>query len=364
MSILVINAGSSSIKYALFHSTSLKLVTKGKIEEIKDFKEAFIKLEWVLWDLNIDLRTIDAIAHRVVHGGEKFIKPTLITPNVIDELKKLIPLAPLHNPANINGIEVCLNFAKGVKNYAIFDTSFHQSMPPHSYLYAIDTKYHKEHSIRRYGFHGISHHYVAKEAANILGKKLEELNLITFHIGNGASVTAIKKGKSYDTSMGMTPLEGLMMGSRCGDLDPMIVGYMAKELNLSIDEVENILNKKSGLLAIAKSSDMREILSSSSKEATLAVDIYVHRLKKYLGAYSAMLNPLDAIVFTGGIGENSHAIRSKLLSDLNHIGIEFDETKTSSNMIHKDSSRVKLLVIKTDEEYQIAQYVKELLPRL
>lgn len=360
MSILVINAGSSSIKYALFNTTSLELVTKGKIEEIKDFKEAFLKLEWILWDLNIDLRTIDAIAHRVVHGGERFKQTTLITQDVIDELKKLIPLAPLHNPANIDGIEVSLNFAKGVKNYAIFDTSFHQSMPPHSYLYAIDIKYYKEHNIRRYGFHGISHHYVAQKAADILGKKLEELNLITFHIGNGASVTAIKNGKSYDTSMGMTPLEGLVMGSRCGDLDPMIVGYMARELQIGIDEVEEILNKKSGLLAMAKSSDMREVLSSSTMEASLAVDIYVHRLKKYLGAYCAMLNPLHAIIFTGGIGENSHIIRAKLLGNLEHMGIEFDETKTSQ-ILHKDSSRVKLLVIKTDEEYQMAKYVKELI---
>lgn len=359
MRVLVINAGSSSIKYALFED--LTLITRGKIEEIKDFGEAFTALEWRLWEMGVDLRKLDAIAHRVVHGGEKFRFTTLITPEVLEALRVVSHLAPLHNPANIKGIEVALALASSVKNYAVFDTAFHHTMPASSYLYAIDPAYCRNLGVRRYGFHGISHHFVSSEASKLLGKI--EPNLITFHIGNGASVCAIKGGKSFDTSMGFTPLEGLVMGSRSGDLDPMIVGFLMRSLDLSIDELEQLLNKKSGLLALTGSSDMRKILTSDDGRATLALEIYSHRLRKYLGAYTALLNPLDAVVFTGGIGENSSHIRAMVLEDLEHIGIELDSSANEQNSttISKLASRVKVLVIPTNEELQMAKYIKDVL---
>ncbi len=335
--ILVINAGSSSIKYKIFELKTLRVIQQGLIEEVKNHHQAFKDLQ----DGIIDFEKLRAIGHRVVHGGEHFSEPVLIDAKVIETIKSLTPLAPLHNPANLEGIYAAQNLAPNIPHIAVFDTAFHQSVPPYSYRYPLPNELYERLHVRRYGFHGTSHHYVASEASKILQKPLKELNLITLHIGNGVSACAIEKGKSIDTSMGMTPLEGLMMGTRSGSIDPAIVAYLMREGGYGIDEVDTLLNKKSGLLGIAGESDMRTILASKSQEASLAVDMFTHRLKKQVGAYMAILESVDALIFTGGIGENSEQIRT-----LTCKGLEKFHFKT--------------LVIATDEELQIALHVKEL----
>jgi acetate kinase len=302
----------------------------------------------------------------VVHGGERFHEPALIDDALLDEITALIPLAPLHNPANLSGIHAARRIAPNVKNFAIFDTAFHQSMPDYAYRYPLPHDLYESYHIRRYGFHGTSHHYVSDKATDLLGKPLESLNLITFHIGNGVSSCAIEKGKSIDTSMGMTPLEGLMMGTRSGSIDPSIVGYLMHEKKMTIEEVETLLNKKSGLLAIAGTNDLRTILDAKERgdaNATLAIEMFVYRLKKQLGAYMATMRGVDAIVFTGGIGEHSSYVREAVFSGLEHLGICIDTVKNSMNSsrIDDEHSCVALLVIPTDEEYQIALYVQQLL---
>ncbi len=363
MSIIVINAGSSSIKYSVYKAKSLELIDHGLIEEVSDYHDAFIQMEKDLVRHNINLREIEGFAHRVVHGGEKFHEPVIINDEVIREITHLIPLAPLHNPANLEGIIAARNIAPKVPHIAIFDTSFHQKMPEYAYRYPIAHDLYKNYHIRRYGFHGTSHDYVSQKGSEWLGKPIDELNLITFHIGNGVSACAIAKGISIDTSMGMTPLEGLMMGTRSGSIDPSIIGYLMREKGLTINEVEVLLNKQSGLKAIAGTNDLRTIIhakESGDINATLAIEMFCYRLRKQLGEYMAILGGVNAVIFTGGIGEHSPLVRNEVCSTLDHLGIRIDETLNQSNStaIHHEESKVQLLVIPTDEEYQMAFYAQ------
>lgn len=304
---------------------------------------------------------IDAIGHRVVHGGEYFNQSVLIDDSVIRKLEKLIPLAPLHNPAHILGIKICLELMPGKPNVAVFDTAFHQSMPACNYMYAIPYEDYTEHKVRKYGFHGTSHSYVSQEAAKLLNKK--DSKVIVCHLGNGSSICAVKEGKSMDTSMGLTPLEGLMMGTRCGDLDPAVLAYLMEKKNMSANEVVDYLNKKSGLLGVSGiSSDLREIMEASAKgdtRASLAIDIQCNRIKKYICSYAGVMGGVDAICFTAGIGENADLIREKVCSGLEFMGIEIDKEKnkirnSNTREISTDTSKVKIFVIPTNEEFVIA----------
>jgi len=299
----------------------------------------------------------------VVHGGEEFRKPTLIDKKVIDTIRRLSPLAPLHNPANLLGIEVAMQSAPQVPQVAVFDTAFHQSIPVHAFRYALPEELYEAHQVRRYGFHGTSHHYVAGQAAVFMDRPLDSLNLITLHLGNGASAAAVKKGISIDTSMGMTPLEGLIMGTRCGDIDPAIIFYLKRKTGLARDEVEAILNKDSGLKGICGVNDMRQIealAGSGNARAQLAIEMFCYRIKKYIGAYLAVLGELDALVFTAGIGEKSPLIRAGACGGLSHLGIEIDPEKNNRKSkkafeIQKQGSAIKILVIPTNEELEIAE---------
>lgn len=366
MSLLIINAGSSSIKYTLYEYKTLALIDHGLIEEISDHHEGFEMMRTQLQLHNIDIAQIEAIGHRVVHGGERFHAPTLIDDELLEEIRALSPLAPLHNPANLEGIIAARQIAPYAFHIAVFDTAFHQSIPEHAYLYPLPTRVYEAYRVRRYGFHGISHSYVAAQAAKMLQIPLESLNLITFHIGNGVSACAIEKGKSIDTSMGMTPLDGLMMGSRSGSIDPGIITYLMRQASMSPEQIDAMLNKQSGLLGIAGTNDMRIIIDAADggeSYARLAIEMFAYRLKKQLGAYMVTMSHIDAVVFTGGIGEHSARIRAMMGMGLEHLGIVLDEAKNSANetMIHHDSSAVDLLVIHTDEEMQIALEVKRVL---
>jgi len=325
---------------------------------IKDHHEGLKKIISLLRELSIlkELSVVDAIGHRVVHGGEKFHSAVLINEDVIKEIENLIPLAPLHNAANLEGILVARKKAPLVKQIAVFDTAFHFHMPKEAYLYALPYEMYEKHKIRRYGFHGTSHAFILKQTALELKKDVKELNIITLHLGNGASACAIEKGISIDTSMGFTPLEGLVMGTRSGDVDPAILIYMQRVLGLSVDEVDAVLNKKSGLLGICGENDVRTIIDSDDEKAKLALNIMIRRIKKYIGSYMALLGSVDAIVFSGGIGENSSYIREKVLENL-PCGIKMDKFANEANatFISNPKSEIKFLVIKTDEELEIAQ---------
>ncbi|MGB5966158.1 MAG: acetate kinase [Sulfurimonadaceae bacterium] len=386
MKILVLNAGSSSLKWKLFAIENTTVIASGLIEGILEerglfhlnFQDKELKSEQTIMDHNeaftllfkalkteniIDIKhDLDAIGHRVVHGGEKFIKPTLIENNVLTELRTLSPLAPLHNPANILGIEITSRVAPHIPNIAVFDTAFHHSMPEYAYLYALPTALYKEHHIRRYGFHGTSHHYVALAAARIHNTPLEELNLITLHLGNGASACAIKNGKSVDTSMGFTPLEGLIMGTRSGDLDPAIITYLMEKESTTAKEIDTLLNRESGLKGICQENDLRTIIqraSNDDRQAQLALEMFAYRIKKYIGSYIAVLGKVDAIVFTGGIGEHADLVRLMVLDGLDEaFGIVLDKKRNAGNeagSIHQKESKVKLFIIPTNEELAIAQ---------
>lgn len=389
MKILVINSGSSSIKYQLFDMTAALVLASGLIERIGEpralhrhidnrgggdeteskhaiatHRDGLLEIGKVLRENGVvyDLSELSAIGHRVVHGGEYFREPTLIDDDVVGRIREMIPLAPLHNPANLMGIEVALQAAPDTPQVAVFDTAFHHSIPQHAWRYALPDKLYSELHIRRYGFHGTSHRYVAKQAAQQLGKPLSSLNLITLHLGNGASAAAISQGRSVDTSMGMTPLEGLIMGTRCGDIDPAIHFYLGREAGLSNEEVENLLNKESGLKGICGSNDMREVhrlADAGDERARLALQMYCYRIKKYIGAYYAVLGHLDAVVFTGGIGENDAWTRAQSCAGMTALGIDIDSEKNlrhgkSAFDISSDSSAVSILVIPTDEELEIA----------
>ncbi len=320
--------------------------------------------------LLINVADLSAIGHRVVHGGESFHQPTLIDEQVLASIRKMIPLAPLHNPANLMGIELMLQLADNVPQVAVFDTAYHQTIPEHAFLYALPLELYEQASIRRYGFHGTSHYYVAKQAAEFLDKPLNSLNLITLHLGNGGSVSAIKQGESIDTSMGMTPLEGLIMGTRSGDIDPAIPFYLNQNKDMSSEDVNDLLNKQSGLKGICGENDMRAIhamADDGDKKAKLALEMYCYRIKKYIGAYYAVLGRIDALVFTGGIGENDCRIRERICTGLDILGISIDLNKNVRHgkqvvNIKNSQSALDILVIPTNEELEIAmqsmRYVK------
>jgi acetate kinase len=391
MKVLVINSGSSSIKYQLFDMSDKTVLAKGLLEQIGEAESRLthrsltrvgdsvevtrkqpvtnhqVGFQLIGDVLNqsgavVDSSELFGIGHRVVHGGEAFQTPALIDEKVVTAIRALIPLAPLHNPANLAGIEVALKFAPRVPQVAVFDTAFHQSVPPQAFRYALPNDLYRDHNVRRYGFHGTSHFYVAKQAAGHLKRALASLNLITLHLGNGASVTAIANGKSVDTSMGMTPLEGLIMGTRSGDIDPAIIFYLGRQTGLAPDEIESLLNKNSGLKGICGLNDMRAIAQSAAEgdaSARLAIEMYCYRIKKYIGAYHAVLGEVDALVFTGGIGENAADIRLRSCEGLSCFGIEVDAKRNqlkskTSGAIQSDRSRVKILVVPTDEELEIA----------
>jgi len=386
MKILVLNSGSSSIKYALFTMQNQQSLITGVIEciaepesihrycyaqksqsktlAIENHQQGLQAIFDVLTALAVINQASDlyCIGHRVVHGGEQFCQPTLVNPQVLDEIKKMVPLAPLHNPANIIGIEAASAYAEGVPQVVVFDTAFHQTIPDYAYQYAVPRAWYTEKGIRRYGFHGTSHFYVAKQAAQCLGKPLEQVNLITLHLGNGGSMTAIASGKSIDTTMGMTPLEGLIMGTRSGDIDPAIIFYLNR-LGMSSESIDTALNKQSGLKGLCGENDMRTIhtmAESGDKSAQLALAMYSYRIKKYIGAYYAVLGHVDALVFTGGIGEHDAWLRASCCAELEALGIIIDSEKNQQahkdiNEINQVSSRVKVLVVATNEELEIAQ---------
>lgn len=390
MKVLVINCGSSSLKYQVLDMTTEVLLCKGLVERIgmdgsvithekigmdkfkletpmKSHKEA---IGHVL-DAVIDsehgvvksMEEIGAVGHRVVHAGEKFASSVLITDEVKRALTECIELAPLHNPPNLLGIDACEQLMPNTPMVGVFDTAFHQTMPPESYIYALPYEYYKKHGIRRYGFHGTSHKYVAERAAEILNVDLEDLKLITCHLGNGASVSAIKRGKCIDTSMGFTPLEGLVMGTRCGDIDPAIVTFIREKEHLKQGEANEILNKKSGVLGISGvSSDFRDIeeaAAEGNERAQLALKVFAHKVRFYIGAYIAEMNGVDAIVFTAGLGENGIAMRDIICNDLGNLGIKLDLVKNrvrgKETIISRDDSKVKVLLIPTNEELMIAR---------
>ncbi len=394
MKILVINSGSSSIKFQIFDMKTVKSVLNGIIEQIgekvghiefvynektifkenviKNHSEAILLLEKILQENGI-LKSFDeikAVGHRVVHGGEYFHKSAMINNDVIKKIEELSFLAPLHNPINLLGIKTILKEYPFLKQVAVFDTVFHQTLSKKAYIYALPYEYYKKEKIRRYGFHGISHCFVSKEAAKIIGKDEKKTNLITIHLGNGASICAIKSGKSIDTSMGLTPLEGLVMGTRCGDIDPAIIFYLHKKLKLSIDKIDKILNKKSGLKGICGLNDMREIenrAKKGDKQAILAIEIFCYSIKKYIGAYCVAIGKVDAIVFTGGIGEHSSLVRKKICDTLeDSLGIIFDNKANQQHktIINKINSKIKLIVIETNEELEIAKQTYEIVKKV
>lgn len=385
MRILALNSGSSSIKYRLFDGSNNYRVLKCGFAERIGQKNSLIckiienqpvqKKELALPDYRTamlalfsdkDLKGIDAVGHRVVHGGEQFKAPTLIDKEVIHELKKLSKFAPLHCHPNVMGIEVLQELLPSIPHVAIFDTSTHAKMEPKAFLYGIPIEYYEKHKIRRYGFHGINHSHVAQEAASLLKRPLHELKLITCHLGNGCSITAFERGNSIDNSMGLTPLEGLIMGTRCGDLDPSVIFFLAEEFKLSTEQITYILNKKSGLLGLCGNSDMRDIIAmakNGNKTSQTAIELFVYRVQKCIGAYIAALNGVDAIIFTGGIGENSPYIRALIAQNFSYLKalIDRDENEKNSPFFSTRDSSVYLMSIPANEEKVIAQQTYELL---
>lgn len=397
MKVLVINCGSSSLKYQLIDMETEVPVAKGLVERIgiqgsnlqqkhgndekyqvekdlKDHKEAVsLVLETLCkkeFGIINDLSEINAIGHRVVHGGEKYSKSVVVTDEVIKNIEECAKLAPLHNTANVIGIKACKELLD-VPMVVVFDTAFHQTMPSKAYMYGLPYDLYEKHSIRKYGFHGTSHFFVANECAKKMGKNVEELKIITCHLGNGASVAAIEKGKCVDTSMGFTPLQGLVMGTRCGDIDPAVVTYLISELGMNASEVNDLMNKKSGFLGVSgvssDSRDVEELAEKGDKKAKLTLELYAHRIKSYIGSYIAVMNGVDAIVFTAGIGENSAATRYDVCSNLENLGIIIDKEKNNVRgkiaEISADSSKVKVYLIPTNEELVIARDTCELLKK-
>lgn len=400
MKILVINTGSSSIKYKLFNMQERSTLVAGLLEKIgepegmlthikytgngtdltriikhkiQDHKKGLQLILGMILDKKYgaiqDKAEIKAIGHRVVHGGEAFHAPVIINKRVIKAIKEHIPLAPLHNPSNLGGINVAGSIFPDAIQTAVFDTAFHQTIPQHAFLYALPFNLYKNDKIRKYGFHGTSHAYVAIKAADFLEKPLEQLNLITLHLGNGASMAAIKHGRCIDTSMGMTPLEGLVMGTRCGDLDPALPLFLANLLKMSLQDIDRMLNQESGLKGLCGASDMREILQRRAQGDTLAknaVEVYCYRIKKYIGAYSAVLGKTDALIFTGGVGKNSSEIRSLCCRGLTGLGIQIAEDQNLNQngdifRISPPESKINILVVQTDEELMIARETEKLI---
>ncbi len=401
MKILVLNSGSSSLKFQLFELPDLTVIASGLIERIggeyssvrltfcdsagaeqvikknmvvPEHRPAIAIMSELLLESGAmaNVQELAGIGHRVVHGGEFFHEPTLIDRAVMEAIEELVPLAPLHNPANLIGIRVAMEHAPTVPQVAVFDTAFHQSIPEHGYLYALPYTLYEQHKVRRYGFHGTSHDYVAKQAAEHLGMVLGELNIISLHLGNGASAAAIQGGQCIDTSMGLTPLEGLIMGTRSGDLDPAILFYLARETGMTIDELDDMLNKKSGLKGICGENDMRtitELAEQGNHQARLALTMFCYRLKKYIGAYIAALGGVDCIVFTGGIGENSAIVRQLSCQGLERLGIGLDVENNAFRQegileVQGADSPVKILVVPTDEELEIATQTLQVIQNL
>ena len=396
MKVLVLNCGSSSIKYKLFNMDTHTVMVQGGVEKIglpdsflqiklsngekvkieQPMPEHTVGIQLILNSL-VDkkigcitsLEEIQAVGHRVVHGGEKFNKSVLITPEVKEMIVKCVELAPLHNPANLKGIEAIETALPGVPQVAVFDTAFHQTMPDEAYMYAIPYELYEKYAIRRYGFHGTSHRYVSARVCEYLGIDPNTTKVITAHIGNGGSCTAVLNGKSVDTSMGLTPLEGLMMGTRAGDMDLGAATYIMEKENLSTTEFSNLMNKKSGLLGVSGvSSDARDIenaVQAGNERADLARRIFIYRVKKYIGAYAAAMNGVDVIVFTGGIGENDAYIRAEVTKGLTYLGIDFDESKNAVRgeeaILTTPESKVKVCIIPTDEEWMIASDTQALI---
>ena len=351
MKILVINSGSSSIKYKLFDMPGERLILKGALEHIgekgSEFPNHYSGLKTILDKFD----SVEAVGHRVVHGAEKFKKPAIVNQSVIHGIKECCAIAPLHNPANLSGILACQKLLPGVRQVVVFDTAFHQSIPVYAYIYGLPYEYYQKLKVRKYGFHGTSHEYVAAEASRILKKPLNKLKLISCHLGNGCSITAIDKGKSIDTSMGFTPLEGLVMGTRCGDVDPALVTHIMRKKRIDAHDMERILNKESGLKGISGiSNDMRILeikANAGNKRARLAIDIFIYRIRKYIGAYCSVLGGVDALIFTAGIGENQPSIRNNICQGLfNCLG-----------------KKPKVLVVPTNEELMIARQTYKLIRR-
>ncbi|EOH7340239.1 acetate kinase [Campylobacter coli] len=393
MKILVLNSGSSSIKFKFFDDKVVK--ASGLVEKIGEEKSKVIlknalndeKFERELAIKNHehglqivnelfkesgileDLNALDGCGHRIVHGGRNLSEHCLVDDYVLKEIYRVSIFAPLHNPAHLAGIKTMMKAAPNVKNTVIFDTAFHRTMPDFAYMYALPYDFYDKHNIRRYGFHGTSHAFVSARAAKLLGKDKEDLNAISAHLGNGASVCAIEGGKSVDTSMGFTPLEGLVMGTRCGDLDPAILPFISNLKGLTIEEIDTLLNKKSGLYGICGSNDFRDIgvkIEQGDDKARLAFDMFCYRLLKYIGAYFTVLPRTDAIIFTGGIGENAALVRQKVCEKLSHLGIELDtelnnEKTSCERAISTANSKVKIFIIPTDEELEIARVTEELI---
>ena len=399
MKILVVNCGSSSLKYQVFDMTNEDVLCKGLVEMIGlpgsflkhrrgDEANVVIEASIANHEVAIDLVTqvltspehgvvkdmgeIEAVGHRVVHAGEKYAGSVLITEDVMAALKECIDLAPLHNPPNIMGVEVCAKLMPNVKHVGVFDTAFHQTMPKHAFLYALPLSLYEKYGLRRYGFHGTSHRYVAQRAAAMLGKPINEVNLITCHLGNGASIAAIKGGESVDTSMGFTPLEGLIMGTRSGDLDPAIVPFLMEKEGWTTEQASNFLNKKCGVNGISEvSSDFRlieEAAKEGNEQAKLALEMYYYRVRKYVGAYAAALGTVDAIVFTAGLGENSAEVRMEVCKTLGFMGVAVDPLKNQvrgkETDISTDSAHVRVLLIPTNEELVIARDTREIVSSL
>jgi len=399
--VLVLNSGSSSIKYQLFDMNGLAVLASGIVErigesqghilhkvmgagsddgktirrsvQVADHRHGFELMGQILSETGAIRHTSElaGMGHRVVHGGEKFHEPVIITEEVIETIRGLVPLAPLHNPANLTGIQVAMEYAPAVRQVAVFDTAFHQTIPQHAYLYALPRSLYEKLHVRRYGFHGTSHFFVAKEAAAHLGSSFDHTNLITLHLGNGASMAAVKNGRCVDTSMGMTPLEGLIMGTRCGDLDPAIIFYLARETGMGLSELDALLNHESGLKGICGDNDMRRIAERAVQgdgHAGLALDMFCYRIRKYIGSYLAVLGRIDALVFTGGIGENAAIVRENVCSDLAGLGIDIDREKNLATTkgvreLQHDGNNVKVLVIPTNEELEIARQTIDVLSR-
>lgn len=403
MKILVLNCGSSSLKYQLIDMENRQAIASGLVERIglpeavlthridsekfiideakqkanglviTDHKSAVSVVVNVLTCDKIgvikSMQEISAVGHRVVHGGEKYATSVVINPDVMAVLHECVKLAPLHNPANIIGIEACQTSMPNTPMVAVFDTAFHQTMPPEAYIYSLPYDIYTKHKVRRYGFHGTSHKYVAGQAAKLLNKDISQLKIITCHLGNGASIAAIKNGQSVDTSMGFTPLAGLTMGTRCGDIDPSILAYLSHEMNLSIDELDTMMNKQSGVLGLSGvSSDFRDIETAAedgNARAQLALNVFTYNVKKYIGAYAAVMNGVDAIVFTAGLGENDKLTRANVINGVSFLGANIDTEKNNVrgklSIISTDESLVKVLLVPTNEELMIAEETLELI---
>lgn len=397
MKILVVNCGSSSIKYQLINMENEEVMAKGYLEkiglpdsflthrvngekykiekEIKNHEEGIKLVLDQLLDENYgvikDLSEIDAVGHRVVHGGEKFSDSVLITDEVIDTIKECIPLAPLHNPAGITGIEACKKVLPNVPMVGVFDTAFHQTIPEEAYIYSIPYEYYEKYRIRKYGFHGTSHKFVSRRVAELIEKPIEDLKMVTCHLGQGGSLCAVKGGKSVDTSMGLTPLAGIPMGTRSGDIDPSIVTFLMKQEGLTPDEMDNILNKKSGKLGVSGVSfddrDIEAAMKEGNKRAKLAIDTFVYQVIGYIGRYAAQMNGIDVITFAGGVGENGPEVRRDICKSLEFLGVKIDEEKNNVRgkecEISTPDSKVKVYIIPTNEELMIARDTMDIISK-